>query len=304
MLPAATSALVKLVVPVDDLVAANAAASSFREGLRLIGPLLGAALFGAFGMGVVVAVAVTGFAVATAAIAGLRLRADEGHAAERDWRTELGAGFAHLVGDPMLRYPVLAMAAAVFVFGCTEPLVYVILDAFGRPATFLGVVVTVQGVGALAGGLASMTLIRRVGCLRGMLVALALFTVGLGAMAVAPSVEALLAALVPFGFGLPLFVVATNTLLQRRTPDRLMGRVMTASSALVSLPHVVSIAAGAAAMIFIDWRPLMAALATSTLLIALTLGAWVTRGRTVGPDGPPGVATSSAAPSDRPAGRP
>lgn len=274
MLPGAVTGLLKLIVPPDVLVHANAATSSFKQGLRLFGPLLGASMYAVWGLDSVVILTVAAYAVAVVAMLRLRVKEDVVEPPERHWRGELVGGIAHVFRDKLLWWPLLAISACVFTFGFIEALAYAITDAFDRPATFVGVIVSVQGVGALAGGLLSGWLIGRIGHVRAMVFAICLFAAGLGIMAAAPTIVILLAGTLPLGFGLPLAIVAINTLLQVRTPNRLMGRVSTTADALVGTPQVIAIAIGAALVVFVDYHLMLAVMAVLMLVIAIALGAW------------------------------
>ncbi len=277
MLPGAVTGLLKLIVPSETLVHANASTSSFREGLRLFGPMLGASLYAAFGMDSVILLVLVMYAVALVTVAMLRVDRDVVEPPEMHWRAEFVAGFVHVHRDKALWYPLLAVAGCIFAFGFIESLVYAIADAFDKPATFVAVIVTVQGVGALAGGLTSSAIISRIGHVRAMVISLGLFAVSMAAMAAAPHIWVVLAAAVPAGFGLPVMVVAINTLMQVRTPSRLMARVSTTGDAMVGIPQVVAIAAGAGLVVLVPWRLMLTGMALAMLLIGALLGAWVQR---------------------------
>lgn len=56
------------------------------------------------------------------------------------------------------------------------------------------------------------------------------------------------------GYALPVFIVAFNTLLQTRTPQRLMGRVSAATDVVLGTPQATSIAVGALLVSVISFR--------------------------------------------------
>jgi MFS family permease len=64
-----------------------------------------------------------------------------------------------------------------------------------------------------------------------------------------------------FGAALPLLVVASVTLIQRRTPNELQGRVLTGFSLAESVPQTASIAIGALLVAVVDYRILLIAMA-------------------------------------------
>jgi hypothetical protein len=77
------------------------------------------------------------------------------------------------------------------------------------------------------------------------------------------------------GVGMPLVFVALNTLLQRRSPRDLIGRVSTAVSITLAVPQVGSLALGAVLVVLVDYRVIFAIIATVMVLgglqIAVTL---------------------------------
>jgi hypothetical protein len=68
-------------------------------------------------------------------------------------------------------------------------------------------------------------------------------------------------AMVCMGAGLPISVVCITTLLQRRTPGAIQGRVFTTFEMLTGVPQVASIAVGAALVAVVDFRILLAVMA-------------------------------------------
>ena len=54
------------------------------------------------------------------------------------------------------------------------------------------------------------------------------------------------------GVSLPLLAIGYMTLIQRRTPQALMGRVSTAAEVVMSVPSAVSLALGAVLVSLLD----------------------------------------------------
>jgi MFS family permease len=140
---------------------------------------------------------------------------------------------------------------------------------------FVGPVVSVQGVGAIVSGLLCSRVIRRIGEPASIVAGLSLLVVGLLGIAGAVRIWQLLAATVVLGAGLPLLIVAYNTLLQKQTPGHLMGRVSTTTEVLITTPQAVSIATGALLVTLLDYRVIFllmavgAAVAAAYLAVAL-----------------------------------
>lgn len=156
---------------------------------------------------------------------------------------------------PTLRHALTAVGVALLVIGFLESAIAAV-DAFGKPASYVGVAVSLQGVGAIAGGLSSAFVIRRLGEARSICLSLTVLAAGLAVCAEAPWLEGFLAGTVVAGYALPILVVALNTLLQRRTPQRLMGRVSAAADVVLGTPQAGSIAVGALLVTLVSYRPI------------------------------------------------
>ena len=75
--------------------------------------------------------------------------------------------------------------------------------------------------------------------------------------------------MVLIGAGLPVTVVCITTILQRRTPSKIQGRVFTTFETLTGLPQVTSIAVGAALVAVVDFRVLLAVMGAGLGLSAI-----------------------------------
>jgi MFS family permease len=286
VLPAGLNGLLKEMVPGDLLVGANSSLQTTKEGFRLIGPLVGAALFGAFGGGVVAVVDSLSFLVAALIIASIPLQENVPERSEQHWWLEMTGGVKHLAHDPVLRHTLVSFALVLIVIGFTEASIYALLDFFGKPPTFVGVVVAVQGVGAIVGGVTAARWVRRLGEAGTVTVSTALLALGLAVVALTSTLWVTLAAVVIFGYSLPLTFIAFMTMLQKRTPQELMGRVSAAAETVMGAPQAVSLALGALLVTLLDFHVIFAIMAAFTgaavlyLLISL-------RGRLFRPDSRP-----------------
>ena len=285
VLPAGLNGLLKELMPDDLLVEANSSLQTTKEGFRLIGPLVGAALFGMFGGGVVAVVDAVSFLVAALIIASIPLQEKAPERIEQHWWHEMTGGIKHLAHEPVLKHVLVAFALMLIVIGFTEASIYALLDFFGKPPTFAGVVVTVQGVGAIVGGLTTSRWVRRLGEAGTVTVGMALLAVGLAVVALTSTLWVTLAAVVVLGYALPLMFIAFMTMLQRLTPHALMGRVSAAVETVMGTPQAVSLAIGALLVTVLDFHVIFAIMAGFTcasviyLLISL-------RGRLFRPDVP------------------
>ncbi|MEV6800007.1 MFS transporter [Micromonospora rifamycinica] len=282
-LHATLSGLLRQLVPSELLADANGALQTVRQGLRLGGPLAGAALYAAVGGWLLTSLAMTGFVVAAALVGLLRVTEHPPATGTLRWPAELGAGLRHLTREAALRRALLGYGLGSLVMGFTESLIFAYVDqGLDRDAAFVGVLITVQGVGGLAGGLLSPTVVRRVGELGALAAGVTLF--GPAALALAwPDLRLGVLALLLAGLSLPLTMVGLTTLVQRRTPPGLLGRVTAASEALVSGPQAVSIGTGALLVGAIDYRLLFVLVGVVTTLAGL----WLWQGRRLTPPRPP-----------------
>jgi MFS family permease len=271
VMPAALNGLLKDMVAEDVLVEANASLSITREALRLVGPLCGAALFALAGGAWVAVVDAVTFVVAAAAIWSLRVVEHREEHEPLHWRAEVGAGVNHLRRTPVLLHSTLSLSICLLVVGFAESAIFAVVDAFGKPVEFVGPMLTVQGVGALASGLLSSRVIRRLGEARSIVLGLGVLSMGVAGIAAATQIWQLLVAVAVLGAGIPLMIVAYNTLLQRQTPGRLMGRVSTATEVLVVTPQALSIAVGALLVTVLDYRLIFVIMSIGTALAAVYL---------------------------------
>lgn len=269
VLAAGQSALLTTLVPPDLLGHGNAAMQTLREGMRLLGPLTGAALFTWAGGGAIAVLDALTFLAAAASLGALGVREPAPAAVTHDVMAELTAGLRHLAGHPRLRPVVLACAVGVGAFGLSEAAMFAVNDdLLGRPPAFIGVLVAVQGVGAIVSGPLTPRLIERVGEARTTAVGMGLAALAMATFTI-PSVAAALAGMVLLGASLPPVVAAPVTLLQRATPAALQGRAFAAFELAVSVPQAAAIAGGAALVALLDVQLLLAVV--TALLIAATV---------------------------------
>lgn len=265
VVPAALNGLLKELMPEDRLVDANASMQTVKEAFRLFGPIIGAGLYALTdGWGVVV-VDLVSFLVAAYFIS--RVVLDEAVPEHDDLhlKESLLVGVRHLMGEAVLKHIVVSFAVMLIVLGFSEASVYAITDAFDLPVEAVSIGVSVQGVGAILGGVMVSGVVRRWGEVRTIVLGLTVMGASIVLVAAAPSIWVVLAAAAPFGWTLPIIFVAYTTLLQRRTPQRIMGRVSTAMEVLLGTPQAVSLAVGAALVSLIGWREIWAIMAVGTL---------------------------------------
>jgi MFS family permease len=253
----ARSAFMTVMLPRELLADANALLQSIREGLRLISPLIGAALFAAVGGGAVAIVDAATFLVVAGALLLVRTREPRVEPEETHFLTELFAGVVHVFRTLPLRQIVLTAGVCLLVVGFSETLIFAVIDeGLHRSPAFLGVLEPAQGAGSIAGGLTAAWALRRFGDVRLVGIGMALFALG-DLSFVSRSVALVAVGFAVAGFGIAWLIVGFGTSIQLRTPARLQGRVASAANAMVSTPQTVSIALGAALVTVVDYRALV-----------------------------------------------
>jgi MFS family permease len=271
VIAAAQPGLLRTVVPDALLPDANGALQTMSAGLRIVAPLLGAGLFAATGPSVVIALDALTFLAAVVALGRMRVREPAPEPAGRRPFAGAAEGLRHLWDTPLLRRVLVAAFVAVVAFGFSETALFAVVDAgLHRPPAFLGAVVATQGVAAVLAGAGAAAMLRRIGEPRLCAAGLASFAAACPLL-MGASVPSVLAGAVLMGAGIPATMVALNTILQRMTPLALQGRVNGAADMVVAVPHVASIAGGAALVAAIDYRLVLGAMALLLLAGAAPL---------------------------------
>jgi MFS family permease len=267
----ARSALMTTTIPHELLGEGNAIFQSVREGLRLIAPLVGAAIYAAAGGGVVAIVDSISFVGVVTALFLMRMPEPRFERVEHNFLSEAMAGARHIVHTIPLRQIIFSTGAALAVVGFSETIIFAVIDqGLHRAPSFLGVLSSLQGIGAIAGGVTAARGLRRIGDVRVAGLGMAGFAIGELSF-VTSSLPLITAGIIVAGFGVSWFIVGLMTAIQVRTPLRLQGRVSSAADVLISTPQTVSIAVGAALIAVVDYRLLVVAEALGVALCAAYL---------------------------------
>jgi MFS family permease len=268
VLPAGLNGLLKELMPDEALVDANASLQTTKESFRLFGPLLGALLFTWLGGWAVAVVDAASFFAAALVISTLTLSEERPEAETTHLWAQLTAGLRHLAGERVLKHVLVGFAVCILVLGFTESAIYALLDAFGKPPTYVSVIVSVQGVGAVAGGLCSSAVVKRLGEVATCVAGLALLVVGIAVMGWTHSFVVVCVSAAVFGAALPVITVSLMTLVQRRTPQVIMGRVSAAIEVVMATPQAISLALGSLLVVLLSYRQIFAIMAVVTAVAA------------------------------------
>ena len=117
------------------------------------------------------------------------------------WRVEFMAGIGYLRSNRRLLHSTFSLGLCLLVVGFSESAVYAVIDAFGKPPAFVGPILTLQGTGAVVGGLVASNVVRRVGEPLTIVAGLALMAVGLVVVAAAVELWQMLAGVAVLGAG-------------------------------------------------------------------------------------------------------
>jgi MFS family permease len=288
LITAAQTALLTDLVPGDLLGEANSALQMMSQGLRLITPLIGAGLLAWVGAAPVILLDAGTFVVAAATVLALRMREPRPVRKPARWRAEFTAGLRHIAETRALRRPMVACLIAVSAFGFFETVPFAVVgQGLHRSPEFLGVLNSLQGAGALIGGALAAPVMRRTS-------ERALMAGGLAACAAATlllitgSLPLVLIAMAGVGLCVVWINVGAVTLVQRRTPGPLLGRVDATLEFTIVVPQAASIALGAAVIAVVNYRILLLAMAA---VIAFSAG-YLARG----PEHEEGQAAADALP--------
>ncbi|NYT94557.1 MFS transporter [Salinispora sp. H7-4] len=257
LVDAGETALLPAALSAGQLGSVNGWRSSAREGMKLVAPLTGIGLYAGQGGRAVGVLGVVPVLVA-ALYAGLWL-APEPLERTRDRQRIPRARLAVLLGRTGILVPVSLASVSIAMSGFTTAGYYAMVTTeLNLPATFLGVLAGVQGLGSILGGLIVGRLITRRGTAAVGIAGTALFAVGCLGRCL-PWSPAMFGASVAVGVGLPWTLVAAVTATQRYTPAGVLGR----ASGLVNMamfgPVALAIPLGAGAVQLGSTVPLSAA---------------------------------------------
>lgn len=281
LIDAGESAMVQAVVPATELGGLNSLRMSVQEGMKLIAPLAGAALFAWAGGAPVAGVAAAGLLIASTLYASVHFRQTR-PATGGSLLGQTRAGLRFLLGHPLVRRVVGLSSVAVAMSGLANAASYVLLiHDLHRPPAFAGVLSAAQGAGSIVGGLLGARLLDRLSDLAVALWGAALFATGVLSNALfaagllspyVPLTPAVAGGRVVIGVGLPWTVVAAFTAIQRHTDQAMIGRVSASASTLIFAPVALAIPAGVALLPVVDHRVILAIAALATALPIAIVG--------------------------------
>ncbi|MER6114318.1 MFS transporter [Streptomyces sp. NPDC001743] len=269
---AAESAVVAQAVDTRLLGDFNGLRMMANEGMKLVAPLTGAALYARFGGGAVALLDAASFALAAGLYALPRVRTP---APATDRGGGRRSGLRQLRDSPVLGPLVLAGSVTMLCAGLNGAALYAVVDkTLGHSPAYAGVLSAVQGAGSVTIGLLAGPLLRRLPERVFTAAGITAFAVGVGLRALPYDAVALLACGL-IGAGLPCVLIAAMTAVQRETPDAVLGRTAATAGTLMMAPNAVALALGAGLVSLVDVTVLLPLVGAAALLTA----AWLVTGR-------------------------
>jgi hypothetical protein len=222
--PTQAALLPQLVETPEELTAANVSAEFILSASLFTGPAIASLLLAASGAAAVVLVAGGMLLVGGVAVLSLSRRAPTGSPSTE--RVHVLGGFAELGRNRPAAWLISVYGVQSIAWGLVEVLIVTLaIDRLGLDASAVGMLSAALGVGALAGGVATVSLVGRRRLMTALAFGLSCWSVPLLLVGVAGAPAPVLLLLAAAGIGVSFLAVSINTLLQRIVPDHMLGRV-------------------------------------------------------------------------------
>jgi len=230
----ARGAVLPSMVPAELIPTGNALLTLAGSIGRVAGPALMGAALEVLGWRLCYVVLSACFAIAAAAVLGVRAVRPEAPRAERKLQYAWG-GFRYGFAQPIIRIIFVSSALYFFAGGAINVLQMTLSErVMGMGATAYGLIMSLWALGLTLGSLGA-TNAATGGTLRGYISGTALAGAAMGVMGILPQLWYVLALSAVGGFAETFRVVAASSLKQNLTPDGLRGRVFGAFAWIAAL---------------------------------------------------------------------
>jgi len=276
--PAQAALMPSLAETPEQLTAANGASSTFESIGFFLGPALGALLLTVASIETVFLVDAATFVWSMLLVLGVRPRVEEaaGGPAEDDEAAaeerqgvlaEMAAGFTTIARDANLRIVATIIGLQTVVAGASAVFgVLLAVEVLETGPRGVGYIDGTLGVGAVIGGLIAIARASRHRLAFDMAVGTLLWSLPLLLVAWQPHAAVALLAMALLGLGNPLVDVSFYTIVQRITPDQVLGRVFGALEGVL----IATMALGSVLMpLLVDEFGLRKALSVIALVVAV-----------------------------------
>ncbi len=227
----------------DELTASNGTGSTIESLSFFVGPSVGALLIAATDVQTVFFLNAATFVWSMLLVLGIRVpqrdvpdrpATTDGEEPKEGFLSEVSGGFRSIVADRDLAVVIFLVAAQTIVAGASAVfLVVMAVDVLGTGARGVGYLDSVLGVGAVLGGFLAIARATRHRLAQDMTVGVVLWAAPLLLVTAWSSPVTVFAAVALLGLANPLVDVNMDTIVQRITPDAVMGRVFGALEACV-----------------------------------------------------------------------
>jgi hypothetical protein len=261
-LPAQT-VVVRRLVPRDGLLAANAVMQQAMLTIRMASPAAAGALVSHLGPGSCFGLDTFSFLFSAWMLSGIalpRLAVVGGASGSRTVGAvlrDLFAGIRFILSHRDISFVMVAMGAATFSISCFSPLLAAFVrDILRADVGVFGVISAAIGLGMIAGTQGVRKLGDSLPPRQIVLSSLVVITGGIVCIGVAPSPAITAAGAFVIGAGVGLLTVPAQTLIQKETPMKIVGRVSSGVMSLISLAQILGLALSGVSAAAIGLRPL------------------------------------------------
>ncbi|HEX5902437.1 MAG TPA: MFS transporter [Actinomycetota bacterium] len=254
----ASQAAIPNLVSKDELPWANGLLQLGANAGIMLGPAVGGVLLAVIGAGMVFGLNALSFVLSALVVATVRGRFSEDRSEHEDEHRGIKAGFVFIAHDRILR--ILVIAWTVFVFGIGMVMVadVPLVEEFGSGATGYGLLIGCWGAGSVLGSLAGRKLNERIEP-KALFVGTAVIGVTTAGVALSPWFPPVLVLILLAGAADAVVMVADRSIQQRRTPDVVRSRVVSASESMITIALAFGFVLGGPALELLGPRGVYAA---------------------------------------------
>lgn len=254
----ASQAAIPNLVSKDELPWANGLLQLGANAGIMLGPAVGGVLLAVIGSGMVFGLNALSFVLSALVVATVRGRFSEDRSEHEDEHRGIKAGFVFIAHDRILR--ILVIAWTVFVFGIGMVMVadVPLVEEFGSGATGYGLLIGCWGAGSVLGSLAGRKLNERIEP-KALFVGTAVIGVTTAGVALSPWFPPVLVLILLAGAADAVVMVADRSIQQRRTPDVVRSRVVSASESMITIALAFGFVLGGPALELLGPRGVYAA---------------------------------------------
>jgi MFS family permease len=232
----AYSAAVRDLVPPEELTAAIGLGSAQWNLGRIVGPALAGIVIAVGNIGWALAINTVSFLAVVITLLLITLGRPTPSEARAGWLDSLSTGYAFVRSEPGLRVSMSAMAVNTFFAAPFIALVPAVVEkALHKGKGAVSILVTCQGLGAVAAAVSLGWLTRRLGVRRLLTTNLVAVPVALIAYGLAPGLVGKAIALVFLGAAYLLALSTFSSVSQLRAPGALRGRTVAVNTTILGL---------------------------------------------------------------------